>query len=140
MQATGDDEASVCIVATRPPTFERCREGLYPSPRSYDRTRTGATYLALYRTAPVSAITHYAPIRARVEQHRGEAGPLDEDDWAATLAPVSDEQVAVVFELGSLVPLERPVENDQNGVRGAWYCTLAELRRATTLSELAAQR
>jgi hypothetical protein len=42
-----------------------------------------------------------------------------------------------VFELGDLVTLATPVGNDRNGVRGAWYCTVGELRAAETLSGLA---
>ena len=133
--AAGDDRA--CVVAVQPDTFERCRAGLYPSPRSYDRTRESFDHLALYRTAPVSAVTHYAPVTDRVEQRRGGSGPMDEADWAATIDPFSDERVVVVFELDDLVPLERPVDGDGDGVRGAWYCTLDDLRTAATLSELA---
>ena len=132
--APGD--ARVCVVATRPDTFERCRDGFYPAPRSYDRTRTAFDYMAFYRTAPVSAITHYARVAGRVEQTRGEPGPMDEDDWAALIDPFSEERVVVVFELDELVPLERPVENDASGVRGAWYCTVDDLRTAATLSAL----
>jgi hypothetical protein len=29
------------------------------------------------------------------------------------------------------------VQNDRNGVRGAWYCSVADLRAAGTLSDLA---
>jgi hypothetical protein len=58
-------------------------------------------------------------------------------DWAALVDPVSDAETVVVFELGELVPLDSPVENDRSGVRGAWYCTVADLRAAATLSELA---
>ena len=129
--------ARVCVVATRPDTFERCRDGRYPAPRSYDRTRAAFDYLACYRTAPVSAITHYAPVTARTEQVRGEPGPLTEADWAALIDPFSEERTVVVFELGPLVPLDAPVENDRNGVRGAWYCTVDDLRAAATLSALA---
>ncbi|OYR52249.1 hypothetical protein DJ71_28265 [Halorubrum sp. E3] len=137
--APSDDapgDARVCVVATQPDTFERCRAGFYPAPRSYDRTRADFEYMAFYRTAPVSAVTHYARVAARTEQTRGESGPMDERDWEALIDPFSEERVVVVFELDALVPLERPVENDLNGVRGAWYCSVADLREAATLSGL----
>lgn len=137
--APADDapgEARVCVVAAQPDTFERCREGFYPSPRSYDRTRADFGYMAFYRTAPVSAVTHYARVVNRVEQTRGEPGPMDEGDWAALIDPFSEERVVVVFELDELVPLNAPVENDASGVRGAWYCTVDDLRTAKTLSVL----
>jgi len=133
--APGD--ARVCVVATQPDTFERCRAGLYPAPRSYDRTRESFEYMAFYRTDPVSAVTHYARVTDRTEQPRGSQGPMDEADWRATIDPFTDERVVVVFSLADLVPLARPVENDGPGVRGAWYCTVADLRAAATLSELA---
>ncbi len=129
-------DASVCVVAAQPDTFERCRQGLYPAPRSYDRTREEFGYMAFYRTDPVSAVTHYAPIVARTEQARGEPGPMSESDWVATIDPFTEERVVVVFELGALVPLDDPVANDRNGVRGAWYCTVGDLRAAATMSEL----
>ncbi|MXR50355.1 hypothetical protein GRX03_01870 [Halovenus sp. WSH3] len=129
-------DARVCAVATQQETFQRCREGFYPAPRSYDRTREPFEYMAFYRTTPVSAITHYARVERRTEQRRGEDGPMTEADWAATIDPFSDEQVVVVFELAELVPLDSPVENDQTGLRGAWYCTVGDLRSAETLGEL----
>lgn len=135
--APGD--ARLCLVATRPDTFERCREGLYPAPRSYDRTREPFDYMGFYRTAPVSAVTHYGRVTDRIEQRRGGPGPLNETDWRRLLEPFSDEERAVVFRFDELVPLDRPVENDRNGVRGAWYCTVDDLRAARTLSELAAR-
>ena len=137
--APADDapgDARVCVVATQPDTFERCREGFYPAPRSYDRTRADFDYMAFYRTAPVSAVTHYARVVDRVEQTRGEPGPMDEGDWAALIDPFSEERVVVVFELDELVPLDSPVENDLNGVRGAWYCAVDDLRAAGALSAL----
>jgi hypothetical protein len=133
--APGDDR--VCVVAAQPDTFARCRDGVYPSPLSYDRSRAEFDRLALYRTAPVSAVTHHAAVTGRVRQRRGEDGPLTETDWERLLDPFTDEREVVVFELGPLVPLDRPVRNDGNGVRGAWYCDVADLRAAETLSALA---
>lgn len=136
-----DDDApggsSVCVVATQPDTFERCRVGFYPSPQSYSRTRRSFDYIAFYRTAPVSSVTHYARVTDRVSQSRGHPGPMDEADWTALIDPFSDEEEVVVFMLDDLVPLDTPVVNDGNGVRGAWYCTIADLRSASTLSALA---
>lgn len=129
-------DGRVCLVATQPDTFERCRDGLYPSPRSYERTRRSFDYMAFYRTAPVSAVTHYAPVTARVEQTRGGPGPLTEADWELLIDPFSEERVVIVFELSELIPLEEPVANDANGVRGAWYTTVGALREASALSDL----
>lgn len=142
MDVPADDapgEARVCVVATRPETFERCREGRYPAPRSYERTRSDFAYMAFYRTAPVSAITHYAAVLDRTEQTRGEPGPMDEHDWVRLVDPFSEERVVVVFRFEELVPLDTPVENDTTGVRGAWYCSVADLRAAATISELSSR-
>lgn len=130
-------EGRVCVVATQAETFQRCRDGVYPAPRSYDRTRAAFDYMAFYRTAPVSAVTHYAPVTDRIEQTRGQPGPLDEADWAALIDPFSEESIVVVFELDELVPLETPVESTGGAVRGAWYCTVAALREADSLPALA---
>lgn len=135
--APGDSR--VCVVATQPDTYAECRNGTYPSPRSYERTRRPFDYMAFYRTAPTSAITHYAPVTGRVEETRddGREGHMTPELWETLIDPFSDERTVVVFELAELVPLDDPVANDRHGVRGAWYCTIEDLREAGTLSELA---
>jgi hypothetical protein len=135
--ADENPDARVCVVATRPKTFAECRNGIYPAPRSYDRTRRAFDYMAFYRTAPTSAVTHYAPVTGRVEEMRDDGDHMTPERWATLIEPVSDERTVVVFELGDLVALDDPVTNDRNGVRGAWYCTLDALVRASTTSELA---
>jgi hypothetical protein len=84
MDSTRDasDDARVCVVATRPATFECCRDGRYPAPASSDRTRASFTYMAFYRTVPVSAVTHSARVVDWTDQRRGEPGPLTAADWA----------------------------------------------------------
>ncbi|MFB6297080.1 MAG: hypothetical protein ABEH56_01005 [Salinirussus sp.] len=133
--------ATVCTVATRTDTFDRCRDGFYPCPASYPRTDREFEYMAFYRTAPTSAITHYAPVVGRERERAAEADEegsvMSEGDWTALIEPFSEERTAVVFGLGDLVPLDAPVANDRTGVRGAWYSTIGDLRAAETLSTLA---
>lgn len=139
---TPDDDAPgdarVCIVAAQSDTFAECRKGVYPSPRSYERTRREFDYMAFYRTAPTSAVTHYAAVTGRVEESRGDPdGHMTAERWETLIDPFSEERTVLVFELGEPVPLDDPIANDGNGVRGAWYCTVDDLRTAGTLSELA---
>ncbi len=139
---TADDDApgdaAVCTVATQPATFDRCREGFYPCPRSYPRSRRSFDYMAFYRTAPTSAITHYARVTERTVERADDPGPtMDAEDWAALIEPFSEERTVTVFHLNELVPLDDPVVNDRNGVRGAWYHTVDDLRAVTALSDLA---
>jgi hypothetical protein len=112
-------------------------------------------YLAVYRAAPVSAVTHYPPRRDSVKHHDTRVVRSARDTpglWRHGLSksrlggyarvtdrvePFSDTD-PVGFELGDLVALDSPVENDMRGVRGAWYCTRSALEEATALSELAA--
>ena len=145
--APADDR--VCTVATQTETFDRCRAGFYPCPRSYPRSKKPFDWMAFYRTAPTSAITHLAPVEARTVEDAADApadsdtdattdGPvLSETDWAELIEPFSDERRVTVFHLGDLQPLADPVVNDRNGVRGAWYTSVAELRTSETLSALA---
>jgi hypothetical protein len=133
-------DGTVCVVATRPATFDACRQGGYPCPRSYARTERDFDYLACYRTAPISAITHLAPVTDRTVERRGEDGWMTPERWATLIDPISDTDDVVVFALGDLHVLANPVDNDANGVRGAWYCTVDDLRESETLSALSADR
>lgn len=132
------DEA-VCVVSTRPDTFEACQKGGYPSPESYDRTQRQFSWLACYRTAPVSAITHCAPVTDRILERRGDDGWMTSHRWERLVDPFAETDAVVVFELGDLRALSNPIDNDASGVRGAWYCTLGDLAASETISELTAR-
>lgn len=134
---TAPGGAKTCVVAAQTDTFDRCRKGFYPAPRSYNRTRVSFEYMAFYRTAPTSAVTHYAKVTDRVEQTRGKPGPMVEADWEELIDPFSSESEVVVFELSDLIPLNAPVDNDATGVRGAWFCDVDDLRSADTITDLA---
>jgi hypothetical protein len=128
------DTDRVMIVAVVDETFDIARHhGFYPSPISYERANEPAAYLALYRTSPQSAIMHYAPIEGRFEDDGSHA---DIDWFDRLIGSRSADERAMVFSLGDLLPLDRPVTNDINGVRGAWYTTLDELEAATVLTDL----
>lgn len=128
------DDDRVMIVATVDETFDIARHhGFYPSPISYDRATEPADYLALYRTSPQSVITHYAAITERFEDDGAHA---DIDWFDRLIGSRSEDETAMVFRLGDLRPLDRPVVDDTGGVRGAWYTTLAALEDATALSDI----
>lgn len=129
-----DDGDVVCLVAVQPYTFERCADGFYPCPRGYDRADRAFDWMAFYRTAPTSAVTHYARVTDRFVDDGSWIGA---DRWEKLIGRFSDTEEAMVFELGPLRRLATPVENDARGVRGAWYPTFAELRDAETISALA---
>jgi len=61
---------------------------------------------------------------------------MDERDWEAIIDPFVEDVSVVVFLFDDLVPLDDPVRNDENGIRGAVYCTVSDLRSASTVSEL----
>jgi hypothetical protein len=137
--ATLPADGRVCVVATRPDTFAACRAGGYPCPRSYDRTERSFAYMAFYRTAPVSAVTHVAPLTSRRVERRGDGEWMTPERWAALIDPFTETDEVVVFALGRLHALADPVANDRSGVRGAWYCTVGDLRESATLSDLSAR-
>ena len=131
------EEDVVCLVAVQPYTFERCADGFYPCPLGYDRTERAFDWMAFYRTAPTSAVTHYARV---TDQFVDDGSWMGADRWEQLIGQFSDANEAMIFELGSLYRLSNPVENDLNGVRGAWYPTFGELSRADVLSELDVER
>jgi hypothetical protein len=129
------DDDRTMVVAMVDETYRIARdEGFYPCPVSYERVDADADVLGVYRTAPQSAITHYAPIERRFVDD-GEW--MGDDRFESLVGSRSADEEAVVFELDTLVALDTPVRDDDGGLRGAWFTTVDELERAETLSELA---
>lgn len=105
------------------------RDGWYPCPASYGRADREFAYVGFYRFAPVSAVTHYAPVEGRF---RDDGSWMGSETFERLVGSRSDDLEAVVFELGALVELDTPVRNDfeRGALRGAWYVPLSRLERA----------
>ncbi|EGQ43297.1 MAG: hypothetical protein J07AB43_12870 [Candidatus Nanosalina sp. J07AB43] len=118
----------VCIVAMREETFNMFLEDqIYPVPAKYPRASKQFSYLAAYRKAPVSAITHIAQIK--------------DQEITDNPRPNIDQLVKQDYSKVKLFHLEKPekiskVGNDQSGVRGARYTNLSQIRQASSLSHI----
>ena len=88
-------------------------------------------YLAVYRTNPVSAITHYCKIKEVVKDAEvdGKYRLMNFGDKAR------EEATKVILE--ELLELEEPVQSSGGlGVQGNYYTKLEYLKEAKTLTEL----
>jgi hypothetical protein len=115
------------LVAMREETFKTYMEGVYPVPSTYPRASKKFKFLAAYRKAPISAITHVARVKKR-EKTRNPSGHIED-------LLRGDHDELTVFHLEDPKEID-PVENDVSGVRGTWYTSLQEIRDAEKLSDL----
>jgi hypothetical protein len=117
-----------CIVAMREETFDTFLEDqVYPVPERYPRASNDFSYIAAYRKAPISAITHIAHIR--------------DQEVTDNPRPSIDQLLRKDYSKLKLFHVEKPkkisrVENDQSGVRGAQYTSLLQIRQADSLSQI----
>lgn len=117
-----------CVVAMREETFDTFLEDrVYPVPERYPRASNDFSYIAAYRKAPISAITHIAHIR--------------DQEITDNPRPSIDQLIRQDYSKLKLLHVENPekisrVENDQSGVRGARYSSLSQIRQADSLSQI----
>lgn len=124
------EEERTIIVGVGDHAFKVASEkGIYAFPDSYNRKIQD--YIAFYQTSPVSAVTHYA----KIEGESDESNKLTSKDKIRMFPRLSSD--AVVWEIGELKELEKPVEADRGtGVQGAWYVPLEKIKSADKLSDL----
>ena len=65
------------LVPMRDETFKTYMEGVYPVSSTYPRASKKFKFLAAYRKAPISAVTHVAQVEKR-EQTRNPSGRIED--------------------------------------------------------------
>lgn len=123
-----DSPENVLIVPVVDYAFRRAREDhVYAFPAGSNKRVK--EYLALYRSKPVGAITHYAPVASAGK------GEIDLKYRAICFGDRVDAEPMVV-RLDRLDELEQPVESTDYGIQGQMYTTLDRLLDAETLEDL----
>ncbi len=96
------------------------------------RSTSDASYIAFYRGAPTSAITHYAKV-TKIEKNLTFAQVFP----GGSVAVKRDEKPLKVYRLDKLTELKRRVKKGRNPpVSGPRYTKLATLRKARYLDEV----
>jgi len=113
-------------------SFDFLKENLeysFPS----DRGRKMYDHLGIYRGRPVSAITHYAPIKGVIQD-----ADIDGKYKLMTFGDKAREEGTKVLVEG-LKELEEPVkvgEDRGGGIQGFYYTRLEYIKKASTIPEL----
>lgn len=120
----------VIIVSVDDYTFSKVKEeDFYAFPESYGREVP--SYIAFYRKAPISAITHFGKV-GEVEK----GGEIGGGYRLIAFGDRADEE-AVVVKIEDLHELESPVERDESGgIRGCKYTDIRALKEAEKTSQL----
>jgi hypothetical protein len=96
------------------------------------RSTSDASYIAFYRGAPTSAITHYAKV-TKIEKNL----PFSQVFPGGSVAVEKEERPLKIYRLDKLTELKRRVKKGRNPpVSGPRYTNLATLRKARYLDEV----
>ena len=125
-------EKNVLAVPVDDYSFEKAKEeGYFAEPSSYGK-RKDLDYIAFYRTAPVSAITHYAKVKEKKE-----GKDLISDFAASMMFPNRIDEEITKYSLGDLKEFEEPI-NYQSGysMQSVKYTSLKLLNKAETIADI----
>jgi len=127
---TKEEDLDTAVVSVEDFSFNHLKDRLeYAFPASYRRKIMD--YFAFYRKKPVSAITHYAPIKKVIE----DAEITGNYRLIAFGDNVHEEAIKVVFN--ELIELKTPVTySSQCSIQGVYYTKLEYIKESTSTSEL----
>jgi hypothetical protein len=103
--------------------------------RACKKARAGARYIAFYRLAPMSAITHYACVRTETRNvHPDEIFR----DCPSLRERYKTRGRCALYEISDPIPLSPPIEKAaaERPIHPMEWTTLAQLHKAKTLQDL----
>jgi hypothetical protein len=125
----------VLIQASKEPWWEYNNKELI----AYDDNSTpDVQYVAFYRTAPVSAITHFAQVIYTEKNALPREFLATNKDMLAKVAEENSlDKPKKLYYLKRIIELPHKIEKDKNhGIKSKWIKTIAQLLAARTLSDL----
>jgi hypothetical protein len=125
-------EKNLMIVPVSERSFNRAlNDHIYAFPKSYHRA-TDKKYIALYRTRPIKAITHYVKIK---NTRIGSIKEFNIKDRLIMFSHNFQEEI-VIFELESLIELTKPIQFRRIGVQSCKYSSISKLLNSNYTDEL----
>lgn len=129
MAETSEDERLICVPVGDYSFTKVKEEGYYAFPISYGWTIP--KYIAFYRTAPISAITHFGEVNSVAENAK-----LDQKYKLMTFGDRFEEN-AILVRFKSIKELKEPVKLiKRTTFQNAQYTTLPKLKKVDMIADL----